>query len=226
MKLASEADRSGPEVPPPYVPFRTFLTALEAFETGLPNQVDRSVWPSHSGATQGQLLAAFRFFGLIDGKGTPTPVLREVVEAPEKRKRSLRTLIERSYPELIALDLLRASPRQLDDAMRRYGLSGATHRKAVSFFLHASAWADLSLSRLLRQKTREAAPRHRKEAAPPHRVARPEPPGESKTIDLHSGGTLTLSFEVKLAELTKPDRDFLFGLLDQIKAYEEEEEPG
>lgn len=200
--------------PPPYVPFKTFLTAIESFERGLPNQIDRSVWPSHSGATQGQLLGAFRFLGLADEKDRPSAELRALVECKENRKTTLRRILEKSYRELASLDLAKASPRQLDEAMRRYGLGGATHRKAVSFFLHAASYAEAPLSPLLLRKTR--SPGLRRPAPAPRTAAR----GESKTIRLRSGGSLTLVMDAKFLELAKQDREFVFSLLDQMAAYE------
>jgi hypothetical protein len=223
MQPRTPADEPRHAVAAPYVPFKTFLSAVESFESGLPNQVDRSVWPSHSGATQGQLLGAFRFLNLIDDRGCPGAGLRELVEGRENRKRTLRRVLEKSYPELTSLDLSKASPRQLDDTVRQYGLTGATHRKAVSFFLQAANWAELPLSVLLRKKTRETGPRRRKEPPAAPRAGtgtRPPPPGESKTIQLRSGGSLTLVTEFRFLELAREDREFVFGLLDQMAAYE------
>jgi hypothetical protein len=209
-------------VPPPahaapYVPFRTFLSALENLEAGLPNQIDRSLWPSLSGAVQGQLLAAFRFLALSDDSGSPTAALRELVASPEARKRGLRRVLEKGYPELIALDLTRTSPRQLEEAVRRYGYTGATLRKAMSFFLQAAGYADLPLSVLLRKKTRRGGLRR---AAPRHAPSRPAA-GESRTLRLRSGGTLTLATDVKFLELSREDREFVFRLLDEMSAYEQ-----
>jgi hypothetical protein len=212
--------RSPPPLPAPYVPFRTFLSAVEAFQAGVPNRIDRSVWPSLYGAAQGQLLAAFRFLGLTDEQGAPSQLLGELAAAgPEARQRLLRRVLEKSYPDLIALDLARASPRQLEEAMRRGGYTGATLRKAVSFFLQAAVYAGLPLSVLLRKKTRRGELRR---AAPRHAPARPAAAGgESRTLRLRSGGALTLSMDVKFLELSREDRQFVFGLLDEMTAYEQ-----
>lgn len=196
----------------PYVPFRTFLTALEGLERALPNQLDRSVWPSYSGAIQGQLLGALRFLGLMDENNGPTAELREAVLKPDLRKAVLRRILERNYAPLIALDLSRTSPHQLDEAMRQYGLSGATHKKAVSFFLQAVQYSGLPLSALLRGKVRGAA-------RPAHRTPAPEP-ALSKSIQLRSGGTVTLTAAVDLFSLAAEDRSFLFELIDQLQGYE------
>lgn len=196
----------------PYVPFRTFLTALETLERGCPNQLDRSVWPSYSGAIRGQLLAAFRFLGLMNETQAPTPELRDLLAQREERPALLRRLIEKRYAPLRALDLAHASPHQLEEAMRSYGLTGATHKKAVSFFLRAAQYAGTPLSALLRSKTRTAAPRRRKPSAAAETVT-------TRTVELRSGGRVTLTAAVDLFTLDPADREFVFELADRIQRY-------
>jgi hypothetical protein len=48
----------------------------------------------------------------------------------------------------------------------------------------------------------------------------PPASGTTKTIQLKSGGQLTLSISVDLWELSDEDRDFVFGLISTIKAHE------
>ena len=203
----------------PYVPFKTFLTALDALEAAIPNQLDRSVWPSYSGAIQGQLLGAFRFLGLMDEGNCPTPALAELISKRGARRELLRGLIESHYRSLVALDLMRTSPRQLDDAMRQYGLSGATHKKAISFFLQAAQFAGMPLSVLLKAKTRTAAFGHKRAVTAPVAV---ETPGAalSKTVRLRSGGTLTVSASLDLFSLAGEDRKLVFDLIDRLQEYE------
>lgn len=200
--------------PVPYVPFRTFLAALEALERGCPNQLDRSLWPSYSGAIQGQLLGALRFLGLMDDAHCPTAEFRDLIGKKDSRRALLRRTLERSYAPLVALDLGRTSPHQFEEAMRQYGLTGATHKKAVSFFLQAAQYAGLPLSVLLRAKTRGSGggPRRRREPAPE------EAPAVAKTIHLKSGGTLTLAAAVDFLSLDAADREFVFELLDKLRS--------
>jgi hypothetical protein len=210
--------------PAPYVPFRTFLAALEGFERGLPNQIDRSLWPSYSGAIRGQLLAAFRFLGLMDDNQSPTAALREMAAKPESRRALMRALIEKSYQPLVALDLARASPHQLEDAVRAaYGVTGATHKKAVSFFLQAVRYAGLPLSVLLKAKTRTAAFGHRRPAAGerPAKEAESAAAAVSRTVQLKSGGSLKLAASIDLFSLSAEDRAFVFGLIDRLQDYEQ-----
>ena len=201
----------------PYVPFKTFLTALDSLEIGLPNQLDRSVWPSYSGAIQGQLLGAFRFFGLMDEDNCPAPALRDLVSKREMRRELLRALIERHYGSLVALDLTRTSPRQLDEAVRQYGLSGATHKKAISFFLQAAQYSGMPLSVLLRSKIRGAGGGGQRRRHAPATDA----PAVAKSVHLKSGGTVTLTAVVDLFSLSAADREFVFQLIDKVQSYEE-----
>ncbi len=203
----------------PYVPFKTFLTAIDALEAGLPNQLDRSVWPSYSGAIQGQLLGAFRFLGLMDEGNCPTPALADLVSKRGTRRELLRGLIERHYRTLVALDLTRTSPRQLDEALRQYGLSGATHKKALSFFLQAAQFAGMPLSVLLKAKTRTAAFGH-KRAATAAVVSETLAAPLSKTVRLRSGGTLTVAASLDLFSLAGEDRKLVFDLIDRLQEYE------
>ena len=63
-----------------YLPFRTFLSAIESLEHGIPKNIDRTIWRNQSGVTQSQILMAFRFFGLVDDSDQPTELLHELVE--------------------------------------------------------------------------------------------------------------------------------------------------
>src|ERR1035437_9580386 len=143
----------------PYVPFRTFFSAIEGLGKATPHRIDRSLWPSYSGGVTSQLISAFRFFDLIDEAGKPQPQLALLVEQPEQRKKVLQELMKRAYADVVSIGLLKASPKQLDDAIGAYGLSGATQRKAVSFFLQAAKFCELPLSQHLVKKTRTRSKR-------------------------------------------------------------------
>ena len=203
--------------PVPYVPFRTFLAALETLERGCPNQLDRSVWPSSSGAIQGQLLGAFRFLGLMDEAQCPSAELRELIGKKESRRALLRRILEKNYATLVALDLSRTSPHQLEEAMRQYGLTGATHKKALSFFLQAAQYAGLPLSVLLRAKIRGSGGGPRQRRVPATEAAAAAAAG--KTVHLKSGGSVTLTTEVDLFSLSAEDRKFVFELIDRMQEY-------
>jgi len=213
-----------------YVPFKTFLSAIEALQHGIPQQIDTSVWPSYSGAIQNQLLNALRFLGLITDSGSPSADLKRLVQDKANRKVHLRKILESAYRRVVDLDLTKISPRQFQDAMRDYGMTGETHKKVVSFFVQAARYAELPMSPLLRRKVRTGSTRGQgRSAVAGDRGPRTEPPGSeprtkspemSKTIQLKSGCRVTVSIEANFLEMETSDRQFVFDLIEKLQKYE------
>lgn len=54
----------------------------------------------------------------------------------------------------------------------------------------------------------------------PEEPEAPKPPGTSKTVNLASGGSLTISATLDLFSLSQTDRNFVFDLIDKLEAYE------
>lgn len=233
------ADTTEKKKAAPYAPFATFQNALDnVAQHSVPNIIDRSSFPSFSGGMVAATLSAFRFFGLIDEEGKPSQLLHNVAMEKENRKVNIRTLLENHYPDLIALDLSRATPSQFDNVFstERYGVSGDTRTKSKIFFLKAAQFAEIPISKLLLNKSRASAPRKPRkgnangkqeftsQATP---TINPAPSGtqHSKQIALSGGGTLTLALSVNLWDLKGKDRDFVFALMDKIEAYETPAEP-
>ncbi len=223
-----------------YCPFKTFIASVEGLEHGIPNQIDKSLWPSFSGAIQSQLLTAFRFLGLIDGEDKPTKRLHDLVEKKDTRPQVLKEILGASYPELVALDLMKTTPNQFEEAIRGYGMTGDTNIKAKSFFLRAAKYASLPVSPLLTKITRQSGPRRRKAAQPfvsieptsngdpahmPPTGSR-NSPGTTRTVELKSGGRLTISLSVDVFLISQEDREFVFGLIDKLNAYDRAEKNG
>jgi hypothetical protein len=140
----------------PYGPFSTFETALNHLAAlgGIPAKVDRSVFPSLGGVAKGHVITSFKFFGLVDDKGTPDPSLNELVLHKEKRKAVLRALINKHYPTITEKDLATMSLGQLDAKLadKQYNVSGGPKQKARSFLLKAAEYSGIPLSRLLTAK--------------------------------------------------------------------------
>jgi Family of unknown function (DUF5343) len=211
----------------PYVPFVTFINALDHLKTiGVPNTIDRAVFPSFSGLMQGQVIGAFKFLGLIDEHGKPSHDLGTLTDAKD-RKAVLKELLKKRYSTLVSLDLTKVSPTTFDKTISEYGVAGATHQKAKSFFLKVAQYAELPLSPLLTRKTRSSGGGTRRKKTngeqnitkTPH-VSNNINPGTTKTITLKSGGELTLSLTVNLFDLIGDDRDFVFGIIDKIQTYQ------
>lgn len=225
---------------PAYIPWKTFTNTLDGLAKHMPNRIDRSAFPGQSGAGQNQLLIAFRFFGLIDSDGKPSEYLLPLaVEDEAARKRMLKKLVEIYYADLFALNLAKTTPAEFAEQMTKsYNITGDTRLKATRFFLAAMAYLDIPVSPLLlRDKTKPmgngAVTRRRRVARPANPISAEEeeyrvqelgepvsPPGESRSVDLKSGGTLTLSASTKFLSLSSADRKFVFELIDKLEAYE------
>ena len=131
---------------PPYISFRTLLNAIERMETdGMPSRLDRSYLSNLPWSTQNHFLASCRALQLIDENGRPNPVLIRLVEDPTSRPQVIGTVLRDFYAGPISLSQ-NATQAELEERFKEYGLAGSTSRKAIAFFLHAAAFAELPMS--------------------------------------------------------------------------------
>jgi hypothetical protein len=227
-------DASGTGKPAAYLPFRTFMTAIESFEHGIPKQIDRTIWRSQSGIVQGQIMIALRFLGLVDDTDKPTVALHRFVDGKNNRPELVRALLHHAYRDLVDRDLTKMTPKMLDEAMEQYSVTGDTKKKAVRFFLQAAKFAEMPMHPLLLGQTRNSSgPRRRRRTREQDNtvVEIPMSPletmtsqqGSVKSIALRSGGKLTLVVTVDVFSMSPEDRTFVFGLIDELQKYEKGE---
>lgn len=219
------------KAPAAYVPFRTFLGAVEALEHGVPRRLDRTIWRSQSGVIQSQIMMAFRFFNLVDEDDRPTQALHRLVASPEQRPEHVKALLHYGYRDIIDHDLTKMTPRMLEEAMDSYSVTGETKRRAVRFFLQAAKYAELPMHPLLLGQTRNTGPRKKRankrtvDQPNTHFVVTPTTTESGITarntreIQLSSGGTVTLSLSYDPFALSEEDRKFVFELVDKLKVY-------
>lgn len=218
-----------------YAPWATFKTAIERLSQGVPNQIDRTVFTGMAWSVQSQVLAGLKFLGLTDDKGKPTPALHKIAVKDEgARKEALKGVLTARYGDLVALDLTKATLHQLNEQMTAsYSVTGETREKAVRFFLSAAEYAGMPLSSYLKPQngagTSGPTPRKRRVAArpkvttpPPTTTNTPSTNGTTRTVGLKSGGAITLTVSIDVLRLMKTDREFVFGLIDQLDGYEAE----
>lgn len=219
----------------PYVPFATFETGLDKLAAlgGIPPKIDHTVFTQMGGLQKGQVISAFKFLGLIDAKGVPI-ALADLALKKEKRPEILRAIIAEHYPNITEQDLATMSPGQLDAKLadKRYNVGGATRQKARTFLLKAAEYSGIPLSKLLTTKgprgPRKGGKRNSNvtEKRTPIDYSKledqkPASNGTKKTIELNSGGTVTVSLDVNILELKGDDRQFVFDLIDKLTGYEE-----
>ena len=127
---------------PPYIAYKTLLNLLHEFKTnGLPPQIDRSVLTRFAGGLQGQIMLALRSLNLMDEAKKPTPQLSVLVGAYDTPafRDTLRPIIQATYPAVLKLDLMTATPSMFAEAFK--ASSDAKEdvlRKCRTFFLHAA----------------------------------------------------------------------------------------
>lgn len=134
---------------PPYSSCASFVRQFESFrEQGqLPARFDRSFYGNASGGLVSQNRKTLGFFGLIDEEYRPTTMLRHLVDVDEDtRKSMLRGMVEDRYRDELALAANSGTTGQLLEIMRERGLTGATGRKAATFFIHICDYVGLPVS--------------------------------------------------------------------------------
>jgi hypothetical protein len=216
-----------------YLPMSTLLTALDHLKAvSVPNKIDGGTFPSMSSQLRSQLISGLRFFELIDADGTPSPLLSDLATKDASRKEIMKQLIETHYPDIVALDFAKITPKQLDEYLSadKYGVQGDTKKKAKTFLLKAAQYAGFTVHPLLTKITRNrnkgskkplsASAQGMKPLGPKDKPDQRQSSENEKTIELHQGGSITLILDVNVLELKGEDRTFVFDLIDKIDAYE------
>jgi hypothetical protein len=230
-----------------YVSFATFTTFLDWIKdmTVMPSQIDRSLWgPKFQGGTGGQLMVGLRFLHLLDGE-RPTPMLENLARADSTGRAQLMTkVLADAYGQQMIDDLVRYTPKMLNDHLEGLGSTDATKRKAVSFLVNAARASNIPIAPAIAKQARnkaprtvKGAPRGRTPAKPPAKNPEgngalnngaqqpPAPQANTRTVELASGGRVVLTLTVDLFELSEHDRKFVLGLVDDMRKYEAPAKP-
>ncbi|MHB8376881.1 MAG: hypothetical protein ACYDEB_07980 [Dehalococcoidia bacterium] len=217
----------------PYVAWKTFTSALQTLEDGLPDPLDASVWSSQSGSAQAALMRSFQFLGLIDSSKRVQPILRDLLKAAEpERKAIYKQLVQANYPKIVEMGTNGASPQQLEAALRELGVEGATLRKAKAFYLAVADYAGIPVSPHWGDRRKRPGPTlttpRPKRARQRRKKPQPRPPappalgaGTATTVELRSGGSVRLSASVDLFTMSVDDRTWFLDLIDRVRAYKE-----
>ena len=221
-----------------YSTFTNFLDWIGAMEV-IPTQIDRSLWgPKFNGGTGSQLIVGLRFIGLLNDN-VPTERLERLVSADEQeRKQLMHGVLRSAYGADLIDNLVRSTPKMINDKLDDLGATDATRRKSFSFLVNAARAAELPMAPQIAKQARNKKPRAKSGKAGSNSSNAPQagkqkppatpgtPPAESqhsntRTIDLSSGGKVTLTLSVDLFNLSESDRTFAIGLVDEMRSYEE-----
>lgn len=219
----------------PYLPFDTFRNFVDSLGGGrpLPPRIDRSLMAGMAGGTQTLLLGTLVTFQLIGDNREVLPRFRDLVHADsDLRPELMATLLHETYREPMLLARDHATADQLAECFRVLsGYQGSTLRKAITFFLNMAKYSQVEVSPFFRPPPQNVGPRKPAARLGPVTPISPDAVAasasavpastavESRSLDLVSGGTVTVSCSVSFLSLSRSDRDFLFELVDRLDAY-------
>jgi hypothetical protein len=215
-----------------YIPFKTIQTAITNFKPQtLPAKLDRSAWTSFSNLLQGQTLNAFKFLGLVDKDGNVQPALKELVGESlesDKFKTLFAGVIKSKYEKIIELANENGTITQLQDAMRKYGVTGTTLERAIRFWVEAAKFTGTTFPESWKKatggivkRTKLPRPGVENKQEPPKVDEQPgEQPrteGYNKIMQLPGGiGEVTLIVSVNPIELKGKTRSWFYELVDKL----------
>ena len=174
-------------------------------------------WFGHS--TAAQVLTAFRYFRLVGPGGVPTGRLRRLAEASQEDKsRIFREMLEEGYSDVLSDLQIGLGRISVDEAFRRYHYSAPTQARAIRLFDYFLAMAKYPLP-----ATPTAVTALEVGMEGPVALAKPV---SQRTVELNSGGKLTVTLSADAFSLSSDDRAFVNRLLDLLEEYERERRSG
>lgn len=226
---------------PPYMAFQTFWNFIEGLSGHpLPPLIDRSLMGSKSGTDQANLISTLKTLGLINDQQSVRPALTALVYAEgDHRSTLLADLLQEHYAEALEVSASNGTSTQLEQCFRdNYAVvSAVTLRKSITFFLHAARAAGVPISPHFKQtrggqgapgqpRKRTAKRKSRNGiAAPSSATAPPSPQVDAYrlSVNLQTGGTMTLAVNVNPISLRGEDRAFFYDIVDKMADYDQAE---
>lgn len=196
IAMATETRKS--EVPP-YIGFSTFMSFIKGLgATSIPSRIDKSLLRNMSGTNQSTLIAALKWFDLIDEAGAHGERLQKLVDAGDKAGEVLKGMLPTAYAFMAdgSIDLARATGAQVEEKFRAYGLTGETIVKAMSFFLAACKEAGIPISAHVKlpKTTRPNGANKAKKG----RAAAAEEGADEEEEELETGSSAVMKFEIPI----------------------------
>jgi hypothetical protein len=234
--------------PGPYAPSGSVIAFIERYrDRRLPAPIDADTLV-RAGVTTKSLaprtIHTLKLFDLIDDKDQPTADLVALERVPNDQfKERFADILRMAYADVLKIaDPAIDDYERIRDQFQLYSPPSLRDRM-TTLFLGLAEYAemipegrakDLTGRRPSTGKPRTLRPASTRQAKPPS-----EPPdngtgakdgerirrntsgneGDSRSLTLKSGGAVTLVVNVNLFELSKEDRTFVLGLIDQMSEY-------
>ncbi|MGH3721529.1 MAG: DUF5343 domain-containing protein [Pseudonocardiaceae bacterium] len=235
--------------PAAYGPGKTVKDLIERFrDSGLPSTLTveslQRVGVSESLAPR--TLRSLKLLDLVDEQGKPTPQFEDLRRAPAAQfKAELVVFLKSVYSDVFELlEPANATYEKVQDAFRSFTPPGQRDRM-VSLFLSLLEYAEYSDTlppvrssngaRSAGRNPKQARTGHNGTPAPrvlparseaadtsgsaPSVMEQPGVHGDTYTVTLASGGTVSVVVDVNLFDLTTSDRNFVIDLVDKLKGY-------
>ncbi len=230
---------------PPYISFLTFLEALHALaaQDPLDDIAIARMREWHGAALGAQVVAAFRFLGLLAEDGPTEPLFQFAKADGQHQKVLVADRLRASYRSLPVEQLPQASLASLRQWLAGgYGLSGDTLRKAAAFLINGLKYAGTPISLELASSVRARqpsvrlagkgvrssnGPTERADVVMQRRDMRAASPQvtpdtqNSRLVRLASGGTVSVSLGVDLFTLSPEDQLFVLKVVALVREYEQ-----
>lgn len=140
-----------------YAPAYVSPKSLETFiiqrrEDGhITDVVDKSLMRNFSGSTQNELLSALKFLKLVNDKGQPTQLYREIITETDEaaQKKLMEKALREAYGFVFdapGFSLERGTTFQLSELFKKQGASGSTMVRGIAFFLSMAKSVGIPIS--------------------------------------------------------------------------------
>lgn len=125
------------------------MATIESWHAVRPSRVTREVLSKVAGSMQTWLIAALKYFQLIDEDNRPTPKLDALATATDReRPKLIAEMLRAGYPFLFenGVDLSNITYGDLKRKFEETGAQGETAVKAISFFTGMAKLAEMEVS--------------------------------------------------------------------------------
>lgn len=215
---------------PPYISFKSFINTVQKIISEKPTYVDDVFLQDIATSIKPRMISALKSFQFIDNNKRVTETLKDfVLEDTRGNKDKLKNILVRSYSSIMQIGLDNITSEQLEDELKKYNLSGSTLVRSRGFLLQVAEYVGLPIRQELKTTNNSVTismETNNLTAKPMAMISdqKEDRSSECHTINLKSGGKVTVDVSIPIFKLSKDDRNFVFEIIDRLKDYEQESE--